>query len=178
MPLYRLESEYIPQIHSESYVHPDAIIIGNVKIGKRTFIAPGAVLRGDLNQIIIGENCSIQDNVVIHTTLDFKTEICNRVNIGHGALIHSKRIENNVMIGMGAKLGMGSIIRQGSVIGDGTVIVQLSDIPENVVVVGIPGKIKRKIMEKDDPLRITLKDFLSHYSLLLDRYKENLKELR
>ena len=177
MPLYRLESEYIPQIDPSSFVHPEAIIIGNVKVGKRTFIAPGAVLRGDLNQIFIGDNCSIQDNVVIHTSLDFKTVIGNRVNIGHGALIHAKKINEDVMIGMGATIGMGCVIGQGSVIGDGTVIVQQSNIPENVVVVGVPGKIRRNITRNDDPLRIALKEFLDHYSQLVERYKAKLELL-
>ena len=75
MPIYKLESDYKPKIHPKAYIHPEAVIIGDVSIGSNTFVAPGAVLRGDLNQIIIGENCSIQDNVVIHTTIDFKTEI-------------------------------------------------------------------------------------------------------
>jgi carbonic anhydrase/acetyltransferase-like protein (isoleucine patch superfamily) len=129
------------------FVAANATMRGDIAIGNDVGIWFGAVIRADKDRITIGDRSNIQDNCVVHTSKGFPVKIGNDVSVGHGAILHGCTIGNQVLIGMGAILLNGAHVGSGSVIGAGAVIREDSEIPENSVVVGVPGKI---IKQSDD----------------------------
>ncbi|HEY4611193.1 MAG TPA: gamma carbonic anhydrase family protein, partial [Ilumatobacteraceae bacterium] len=101
MPVYAL-GDQVPSIHPDAYVHPDAVVIGSVTIGAHSSVWPGAVLRGDDGEIIVGRRTSVQDNCVIHTTLEQPTVIGDDCVIGHIVHLEACTIEQWCLIGVGA----------------------------------------------------------------------------
>ncbi len=135
-----------PNIHKTAYVENSAIIVGDVEIGKDSSIWNGAVLRGDMHYIKIGKNTSVQDNAVLHGTADYyPTIIGDNVSIGHSALVHGCSIGKNCLIGMGSIILEGAKIGDWCIIGAGTVVMEKASIPNNSIVLGIPGRVRSKI---------------------------------
>ncbi len=138
----------IPTIPVNAYVHPTAVVIGDVVLGAHASVWPGAVLRGDLKRIVIGEMSNIQDGAVVHTS-DFKVVIGDYVSIGHRAVLHSCEIGSGTMVGSGAIILDATKIGEDCVIGAGTVIPRGKVIPPRSVVVGNPYQIVRKATQED-----------------------------
>ena len=137
-----------PRLGKNVYVSENAMVIGDVTLGDEVNIWFGAVLRGDMHYIKIGNRTNIQDNSVVHvTTRVSPTNIGNGVTVGHGAIIHGCTIEDDCLIGMGAILMDDAIIGAGSLIGAGALIPPNMKIPQNSLVVGSPGKVIRQIKE-------------------------------
>ena len=137
-----------PQLGRNVYVSENAIVIGDVTLGDEVNIWFGAVLRGDMHYIKIGNRTNIQDNSVVHVTTGVSpTNIGNGVTVGHGAIIHGCTIEDDCLIGMGSILMDDAIIGEGSLIGAGTLIPPNMIIPENSLVVGSPGKVLRQVKD-------------------------------
>ena len=137
-----------PQLGEDVYVSENAMVIGDVTLGDEVNIWFGAVLRGDMHYIKIGNRTNIQDNSVVHvTTRVSPTNIGSGVTVGHGAIIHGCTIEDDCLIGMGAILMDDAIIGAGSLIGAGALIPPNMKIPKNSLVVGSPGKVIRQITE-------------------------------
>lgn len=136
-------------IHPEAYIHPGAFVIGAVSLGSRASVWPTAVVRADTDVVIIGEGSNVQDGAIIHVEKGLPTIIGKRTAIGHRAVVHGSRIEDDVLIGMGAivlngaKIGSGSLIAAGAVVREGMVI------PPNSLVVGVPGRIVRETTEAE-----------------------------
>jgi carbonic anhydrase/acetyltransferase-like protein (isoleucine patch superfamily) len=135
-----------PQIAATAFVSEAAYVVGDVEIGEHTNVWPGTVIRGDTGRITIGKNTSVQDNSVIHSgqSPDLDVSIGDMVQIGHGAVVHAKKIGNHVLIGMNATILPGAEIGDYCIIGAGCVVSQDMKVPDNSFVVGIPGKIKGK----------------------------------
>jgi len=148
MPVYQLGSKK-PMVHRTSMIAPNASIIGDVVIGARTSIWPGAVLRGDYGRIRIGSDCSLQDNVVVHCSSENPAIIGNGVTVAHAAIIHACRIGNECLVGAGAIIFDGATIGAHSIIGIGSVILEGRKIPARSVAVGAPAKVMRKATAKD-----------------------------
>ena len=137
-----------PQLGEDVYVSENAMVIGDVILGDEVNIWFGAVLRGDMHYIKIGNRTNIQDNSVVHVTTKVSpTNIGSGVTVGHGAIIHGCTIENDCLIGMGAILMDDAIIGEGSLIGAGALIPPNMIIPENSLVVGSPGKVLRQVKD-------------------------------
>ena len=137
-----------PQLGRNVYVSENAIVIGDVTLGDEVNIWFGAVLRGDMHYIKIGNRTNIQDNSVVHVTTKVSpTNIGSGVTVGHGAIIHGCTIEDDCLIGMGAILMDDAIIGEGSLIGAGALIPPNMIIPENSLVVGSPGKVVRQVKD-------------------------------
>ena len=137
-----------PQLGEDAYVSENAMVIGDVSLGDEVNIWFGAVLRGDMHYIKIGNRTNIQDNSVVHVTTGVSpTNIGNGVTVGHGAIIHGCTIEDDCLIGMGAILMDDAVIGAGSLIGAGALIPPNMQIPKNSLVVGSPGKVIRQIKE-------------------------------
>ncbi|MBC8256774.1 MAG: gamma carbonic anhydrase family protein [Candidatus Marinimicrobia bacterium] len=135
-----------PQLGNNVYVSENAMVIGDVTLGDEVNIWFGAVLRGDMHYIKIGNRTNIQDNSVVHVTTGVSpTNIGSGVTVGHGAIIHGCTIEDDCLIGMGAILMDDAIVGAGSLIGAGALIPPNMIIPENSLVVGSPGKIVRQV---------------------------------
>lgn len=137
-----------PCIHPSSFIHPLACIIGNVIIGKKVYIGPGAVLRGDWGQIIIEDGCNVQENCVIHMFPGVSVLLKEGAHVGHGAIIHGASLGKNCMIGMNA------VVMDNVEVGDESVVGALSfvpaelKIPKRSLVVGNPAVIKKQIDDK------------------------------
>jgi len=133
-----------PEIHESSFIAKTAVIIGDVKIGKNCGVFPNAVIRGDQNSIKIDDGSNVQDCCVIHTNNEYKVEIGKNVSLGHGSIVHGAIIEENVIIGMNATVMNGCRIRNGSIIGANALVTEKKEIPENSLVLGVPGKVVKQ----------------------------------
>jgi gamma-carbonic anhydrase len=132
-----------PTIHNSAFIAPTANIIGNIIIHARASVWYQAVLRADLNPIVIDEESNIQDGVVVHLSDDFSTLVGKRVTVGHRAILHACKIENEVLIGMGSIIMDGAEIGEGSIIGAGALVPKGMVVPPNSLVMGFPAKVVR-----------------------------------
>ncbi len=169
MPAYALGSKK-PRIHPSAVLAPNCTIIGDVAIGPRTSIWPGAVLRGDYGYIRIGKNCSIQDNVVVHCSTDNPGIVGDGVTVAHSAIAHACRIGNECLIGAGAIIFDGAKVGKHSIIGVGSVVLEGRTIPARSVAVGAPAKIIRRTTDKD--IR-AIRDSYRAYVNMARRYTES-----
>ncbi|SHH14149.1 gamma carbonic anhydrase family protein [Tepidibacter thalassicus] len=138
-----------PQIPDSCFIAHSADVIGNVKMGENTNIWYNCVLRGDENEIIIGNNTNIQDGTVVHISKDNKTEIGNYVTIGHKATIHACKIGNYSLMGMGAIILDGAEIGDYTLIGAGSLVPPNKKIPSGVLAYGNPIRIIRELTEEE-----------------------------
>lgn len=134
-----------PKISETAFIAESAIIIGDVEIGDESSVWFNAVIRADQNKIIIGNKTSIQDNVVIHVDNDYNVTIGDNVSVGHGVVLHGCNIENNVIIGMNSTLLNKSKISKDSIVGANALISEGKTFPEKSLILGVPGKTKRKL---------------------------------
>ncbi len=141
MPIYALDDR-VPDIHPDAYVHPDAVIIGDVRIGALSTIWPGAVLRGDYGTIIIGERTSIQDGAVVHAVAEFPTVVGSGCVIGHIAHLEGCVIHDRALVGSGSSVLHHAHVHTGATVAAGCVVTNNGVVPENALAVGVPAKIK------------------------------------
>ena len=141
MPIYALDS-LVPQIHPDAYVHPDAVVIGDVRIGAQSSIWPGAVLRADFGQIIIGERTSIQDGTILHTTHEWSTVIGDDCVVGHNAHLEGCTVENRCLVGSGSVVLNRAIIGAGSLVGATALVPEGLHVPEDCLALGNPARPK------------------------------------
>lgn len=146
MPIYAL-GNLVPQIDPSAFIHPDAVIIGNVVIGPKSSVWPCAVLRGDTGQIRVGHSSSVQDGAVIHCTNDAHTVIGDRVTIGHNVHIEGATIEDDTLIGSGAVLLHYVVVRTRALVAAGAVVKERTEVPSQGLAVGVPAKIKENAVE-------------------------------
>jgi len=128
-----------PKIHPSAFISEAAYVVGDVEIGENTSIWPGAVIRGDYGKIVVGKNCSIQDNCVLHT--DDYLELGDNVLMTHGAVIHGGTIGNNVLIGVNAAVLESAHVGNYCLIGACALVLAGATIPDNSLVLGVPGKV-------------------------------------
>lgn len=141
MPIYAL-GDLEPQIHDSAFVHPDAVVIGDVRIGAESSIWPCAVLRGDEGHISIGERSSIQDGSVLHTTLDDPTTVGDDCLVGHIVHLEGCTLENGSFVGNGAIVLHRVIVRSGALVGANAVVNNDVEVPSGAMALGIPAKIR------------------------------------
>jgi len=142
---------FTPEYGKECYFAENSSIIGDLKIGNNCSIWFQAVIRADVNSIRIGDRVNIQDGAIIHATFEkSSTTIGNDVSIGHNAIVHGCRIENNVLIGMGSIIMDDCIIGTNSIVAAGCVLAKGTIVPPNSIYGGIPGK---KIKSVDKSLK-------------------------
>jgi carbonic anhydrase/acetyltransferase-like protein (isoleucine patch superfamily) len=128
-------------IHKSSFIAPSAMIIGDVTIGKNCGVFHHAVIRGDENSIVIKDGSNIQDCCVLHTDRDHVVKIGKNVTVGHAAVVHGATISDDCLIGIHATVLNGVMIGSGSIIGACALVTENMVVPENSLVLGIPGKI-------------------------------------
>jgi carbonic anhydrase/acetyltransferase-like protein (isoleucine patch superfamily) len=144
MPIYEYDGKQ-PTISASSFIHPCAVIIGDVTIGDRCFIAPGVVIRADNGPIIIHDDTSIQDNTVIHVDHGATVIIEKEVIVGHSVVIHDSHIKRRCVIGMGAVLLFGVVCEEGAFVGAGAVVPNGMRVPANTIVAGNPATIIKEV---------------------------------
>ena len=136
-----------PDLSQAAFIAPNATTIGMITIGKGVSIWYGAVLRGDVSPIEIGDRSNIQDGAILHGDPGQPTHIESDVTIGHRAVIHGAYIESGCLIGIGAIVLSGVRIGRGSIVGAGAVVTK--DVPARSLCVGIPGKVLRTLSEEE-----------------------------
>jgi gamma-carbonic anhydrase len=139
-----------PLLHTSVFVAEGAKIIGDVKIGEHSGIWFNAVIRGDVNFIHIGSRTNVQDNSVLHVTSNTAPlNIGSNVTIGHSAVLHGCTIDDCCLIGMGAIVLDRAHIHQNSMVAAGAIVLEGFDVPEGMLVAGIPAKVKRALTEEE-----------------------------
>ena len=134
-----------PSIHPTAWVVPGATVIGDVTLEEESSVWYGAVLRGDLNRIIVGPRSNVQDNAVVHIDTPNETRLGELVTVGHSAIVHACQIDNEVLIGMGAIVLDGAEIGARSIIGANALVTLGMKIPPGSLVLGSPAKIRRQL---------------------------------
>lgn len=141
MAVYAIDDR-VPQIDPTAYVHPDATVIGDVRIGPGSSVWPGAVLRGDYGTITVGSKTSIQDGTVLHATADKPTTIGSECVIGHIAHLEGCTIEDHCLVGSGSIVLHDVIVRSGGLVGAGAVVPNGMEVPAYAMALGIPAKLR------------------------------------
>lgn len=157
----------MPNIHPTCFIAPNATVIGNVTLGAESSVWYTTVLRGDVDRIVVGNQTNIQDGTIVHVDEGFPAIIGNRVGIGHRAIVHGCTIEDECLIGMGSVLLNGVHVGTGSVIAAGAVVPEGMRIPPGSLVMGVPGRIVRKV---DAELAERIRGTWEHY---VERGKEH-----
>jgi carbonic anhydrase/acetyltransferase-like protein (isoleucine patch superfamily) len=138
-----------PKIDDEAFVAPTAVVVGAVTMGPRSSIWYSAVARADSETIEIGERSNVQDGSTLHSDAGFPLVIGAGVTVGHRVILHGARIDDDVLVGMGAVVMNGAHIGAGSIIAAGAVVTQGKQIPPGSVVAGVPAKVVRQATDDD-----------------------------
>jgi carbonic anhydrase/acetyltransferase-like protein (isoleucine patch superfamily) len=138
-----------PRIAASAYVDPGAHVIGDVELGERSSVWPAAVLRGDIEPIRVGADTNIQDGTVIHTDRGFPATIGDRVSVGHAAVLHGCTVEEDSLIGIGARVLNGARIGHGAVVAAGALVPEGMEVPPDMLVMGAPAKPRRAVSAEE-----------------------------
>ncbi|AKG90998.1 Carbonic anhydrase [Geoglobus ahangari] len=151
------------------FIADTAVIKGDVEIGDDSSVWFNAVIRGDLDKVVIGRRTNVQDNAVIHVDEGFPTVVGDNVTIGHSAVVHGCRISDNVLVGMNAVVLNGAEIGEYSIVGAGAVVTG-KKFPERSLILGVPAKVVREITDQEMEL---IERSWKEYLKLKDRYLSN-----
>jgi carbonic anhydrase/acetyltransferase-like protein (isoleucine patch superfamily) len=138
-----------PQIGKNVRVHDKAVVIGQVTLGDDVSLWPGAVLRGDMAAIQVGNRTNIQDNSVFHTDTNYPAIIGEDCIVGHQACVHACTVGNRCLIGIQSVILTGAQVGDECIIGAGAVVLENAKIPPRSLVVGVPGKVMRQITDEE-----------------------------
>lgn len=179
MALIKSVRGHVPEIGEGTFLAETAVVIGDVRIGKGCSIWYGAVLRGDVNSITIGDRTNIQDGAVIHTLYDgskhpSQTHIGNDVSVGHNAVVHGARIGDHCLIGMGAILLDNAIVPSGCIIAAGALVLSNAQLEPNSLYAGVPAKRIREVTpeQRDEIVLRTAHDYMHYASWFMDETLE------
>ena len=139
---------YRPVVHESAFIHPQAAVTGNVIIGRDVYVGPGAAIRGDWGQIVIGDGCNVQENCTIHMFPGVTVHLHEAAHIGHGAIIHGAVIGRNSLIGMNAVIMDEVEIGTECIVGALCFLKSGEKIPDRSLVVGNPGKVIRQVSDE------------------------------
>jgi carbonic anhydrase/acetyltransferase-like protein (isoleucine patch superfamily) len=132
-------------VAESAFIHPSAVVLGAVHLGEESSVWPAAVVRGDVERIVIGARSNVQDGAVVHADPGVPTIIGADCVIGHRAIVHGSVLEDGVLVGMGAILLNGVHVERGSVIAAGAVLTEGTRVPAGSLVVGVPGRVVRSL---------------------------------
>ena len=160
---------HIPRIPASCYIDPSAQVIGDVTLGEHASVWMNAVVRGDVHSIRIGARSNVQDCAVLHGMRHlYPVHVGEGVSIGHNATVHGCIVEDNCLIGIGARVLNNARIGEGSIIAAGCVIPEGITIPSRSLVTGVPGKVRRAITDADYNL---IQMYARNYLDYLENYK-------
>jgi phenylacetic acid degradation protein len=173
MALYEFDGKR-PQVPADSFVHPNAVLTGDVKIGHECLIAPGASIRADFGPIRIGDRSSVQDNAVIHVYPGSEVIIENDITIAHGVILHDVHIKSRCVIGIGAIVLFNVVCEEDVFISVGSLVPKGMHIPAGKIVAGNPAKITHDVTE--DQIKAA-KEGIDYYRGLCKKYILTMKPL-
>ncbi|MGB9109734.1 MAG: phenylacetic acid degradation protein PaaY [Telluria sp.] len=148
MPIYEIDG-LRPVVHPTAYVHPTAVLIGDVIVGPRCYVGPLASLRGDFGRLILEEGANVQDTCVMHGFPEDDTVVEADGHIGHGAVLHGCRVGRNAMVGMNAVVMDKAVVGAESIVGAASFVKAGMDIPPRSLVLGAPAKIIRAVSDEE-----------------------------
>lgn len=169
MPIYAL-GDAVPRIDPAAYVHPDAVVIGDVLLGARTSVWPGAVLRGDHGRIVIGASVAVQDGTVVHGNVVGVTTVGDRCVIGHLAHLEGCRIGAGCLIGSGSIVMPGAVVADDAVVGAGAVVRRGMEVPSGSAALGVPARVRRGVPVPERTGRA-----VDRHAELAERYRRDLR---
>lgn len=173
MPVYKL-GERQPQIAEDSWIAPDANVIGAVEIRQGASVWFGATLRGDNEPIVVGTNSNIQDSSILHTDEGIPLVIGSDVTIGHRVMLHGCTIGDGSLIGIGSVILNGAVIGKGCLVGAGALVTENKVFPDNVLILGSPARVARELTpDQAAGLRLSA----AHYVANWRRYARDLQRL-
>lgn len=175
MPIYAIDGRR-PRFEDEAsnWIAPDAVLIGDIDIGRNAGFWFGVVIRGDNDPIIIGADTNVQEHVVMHTDVGFPLTIGSGCTIGHRALLHGCTIGDNSLIGMGAIVLNGARIGKNCLVGAGALVTERKAFPDNSLIVGSPARAVRTL---DEAAVAGLRASAAHYVANGQRFKAGLAKL-
>ena len=157
-----------PQLGKDVYIAQGAVVLGDVTLGDYSSVWYNAVLRGDINQIVVGHHTNIQDNAVLHLADEYPCRVGNYVTVGHSAIVHACTVGDESLIGMGAVILDGAVIGKQCLIGAKALIVQGAEIPPGSLVLGLPGKVVRPLRaEERRALKISAEKYVENAAYCL-----------
>jgi phenylacetic acid degradation protein len=148
MPVYEIDG-IRPVVHPTAYVHPTAVLIGDVIVGPRCYVGPLASLRGDFGRLILEEGANVQDTCVMHGFPEDDTVVEVDGHIGHGAVLHGCRVGRNAMVGMNAVVMDKAVVGAESIVGAASFVKAGMAIPPRSLVLGAPAKIIRAVSNEE-----------------------------
>ncbi len=171
MPLYAI-GERRPQVDPTAFVHPDAVLIGSVRIGPGASVWPGAVLRGDTGRIVIGAATSVQDGSILHCTSALDTVVGARCVLGHRVHIEGATIEDDSLVGSGAVVLHRVVVRSGGFVAAGAVVSPGTEVPAGAMAMGVPARVR-----PDSAPRAVIESSVRTYGELTTWYRQALVRL-
>jgi len=173
MPIYQLGDKK-PVIPDSCYISPEAVIIGEVILGERVSILPGAVLRADNEPITIGDDSNVQENSVLHTDPGMPLTLGKSVTIGHCVMLHGCSVGDGSLIGVGSVVLNKAVIGQGSLVGAGAVVTEGKTFADRAVIFGSPAKAVREVSEDNvERLKMSAASYVRRGAY----FKEHLKRI-
>ncbi|MCO5100638.1 MAG: transferase hexapeptide repeat family protein [Burkholderiaceae bacterium] len=139
----------VPVIDPLAYVHPSAVLIGDVIVGPGCYVGPGAVLRGDFGRIVMQPNANLQDNCVVHSAPDFECVLEEEAHVGHGAVIHCARIGRDALVGIQAVVMDTAVVGEQAVVAAMSFVKVADVVPPRVLVAGVPARVRRALSDDD-----------------------------
>lgn len=157
-----------PKIHETAFVAPNSTVIGDVVLGESSTVWYNAVLRGDIDSIVVGDFTNIQEGCILHCKKGADIKVGSHVTVGHGAILHSCHIGNNTLIGMGAIVLDDSVIGSNCLVAAGSVVTARTKIPDGSLIAGSPAVVKRVLSEKEiEEIKLNANEYIN----LLKYYK-------
>jgi phenylacetic acid degradation protein len=148
MPVYSLEG-IIPVVDPSAFVHPQAVLIGDVVIGPRCYVGPGASLRGDMGRIVMGPGSNVQDNCVLHTFPTKEVRLEEDAHIGHGAVLHGCTVKRGALVGINAVLMDDVVVGEEALVGAASFVRAGFIVPPRTLVTGAPARAVRELTEEE-----------------------------
>lgn len=148
MPVYSLEG-IVPVVDPSTFVHPQAVLIGDVIVGPRCYIGPGVSLRGDMGRIVIGAGSNVQDNCVFHTFPDKEVRLEEEAHIGHGAVLHGCTVLRGALVGINAVVMDDVVVGEQSLVGAASFVRSGFVVPRRTLVMGAPARVVRELTEDE-----------------------------
>ena len=139
----------LPSVHPSAFVAPGAVVVGAVEISDQASVWYTAVLRGDINRIVVGPQSNVQDGCVLHVSDAFPCILGARVTVGHRAVVHACTVEDEVLVGMGAIILDGAHIGARSIIAAGALVTRNMVVPEGSLVMGSPARVMRQLTAEE-----------------------------
>ena len=173
VPLYKL-GDIAPRVAANAYVAPNATVLGNIVLAERASVWFAAILRGDNEQISIGESSNVQDGAVLHTDPGFPLNVAANVSIGHQAMLHGCTVGEGSLIGIQSVLLNGAVIGKGCLVGAGAVVTERKVFADGWLILGAPAKAVRELTAEE---RENLLNSAANYADRAKLYRDHLRRI-